>query len=163
MVFPLFLVLQPLANFMLAALVGHSQALDDLHGLREVPLVGYLHHVSPDALVVLGEDRGDVLHGRGARGHGRGVQAVVGEAARAAAAGGGGGRGVAVAADAVGRLMRKEAALQSDSEKCNFLWHQKPLCKMQTFDHFYLHGTKSPYKKCKHLIIFNFMAPKASI
>ena len=45
------------------------QALDDLHGLGEVALVGDLDHVPPDPLVVLGEHRGHVLHGRRTGGH----------------------------------------------------------------------------------------------
>ena len=72
----------------------NSQALNDLDSLREIPLVRYLHHVSPHALVVLGEDGRDVLDGAGAGSHG-GVQAVEG---------GGGEGGVAVAANAVGGL-----------------------------------------------------------
>ena len=47
----------------------HSQAFDDLYGLGEISLVRNLDDVSPDALVVLGEDGSDVLHRRGARGH----------------------------------------------------------------------------------------------
>ena len=53
----------------------NSQALNDLDSLREIPLVRYLHHVSPHALVVLGEHGGHVLHCTGARGHG-GIEAV---------------------------------------------------------------------------------------
>ena len=47
----------------------HSQAFDDLYGLGEISLVWNLDDVSPDALVVLGEDGSDVLNRRGARGH----------------------------------------------------------------------------------------------
>ena len=38
------------------------QALDDLHGLRKVALVRNLYHISPDALVVFGEDGRNILH-----------------------------------------------------------------------------------------------------
>lgn len=41
-----------------------------LHCLSEVPLVRYLHHVSPYSLVVLGEHWGGVLHLCGARSRG---------------------------------------------------------------------------------------------
>ena len=53
----------------------NSQALDNLHRLGEVALVGDLDDVSPDALVVLGKDRCHILHSGGAGGH-RGLQRV---------------------------------------------------------------------------------------
>ena len=40
----------------------NSQALDDLHGLSEVSLVGDLDDISPDTLVVLGEDGCHILN-----------------------------------------------------------------------------------------------------
>lgn len=53
-------------------IIQYSHAACDLDGLGEVALVGYLHDVAPDALVVLGEHGSGVLDlGRAGRGRAR--------------------------------------------------------------------------------------------
>ena len=79
----------------------HLQALDDFDRLREVALVGNLDDVSPDALVILGEDGRDVLHGRRAGSHG-GVQGVEGAVAVGQA-----GEDVGVSQPVGGRVARR--------------------------------------------------------